>query len=70
MGNRYLKTEIAALTAMYPTAAKADIMEALPGRGWSAISKYAQRTLGLQRSKKAKLKASPEGRVNAELLKK
>ena len=53
MGNRYLKSEVLIIKEMYPSATKADIMAALPGRDWTAVSRYARHKLGLHRSRKA-----------------
>lgn len=53
MGERYLKSEIATLRRMYPSASKADIIAELPGRDWTALSAHARRKLGLHRTRKA-----------------
>lgn len=53
MGARYLKFEISVIKEMYPTEIEDDIMIKLPGRNWTAISKYARSKLRLNRSRKA-----------------
>lgn len=47
---------------MYPTATRSEILAELPGREWTAISKYARHKLGLHRTKKAKGEAVRSGR--------
>lgn len=53
MGNRYLKSEVLIIKEMYPSASKADILAALPGRDWTPIGRYARYRLGLHRTRKA-----------------
>lgn len=53
MGERYLKSEVVILKRMYPSALKADILAALPGRDWTAIGRYARYRLGVYRTRKA-----------------
>lgn len=66
MGNRYLKTEIETLKQMYPSESQADIMAILPGRGWTAVGKYARSRLDLHRTRKAKGLAVVEGLARAK----
>jgi hypothetical protein len=66
MGNRYLKSEVAALKAMYASATKAEIMAELPGRNWIVVCRYARFRLGLYRSRKAKGLAITAGRLKGQ----
>jgi len=61
MGARYLKVEETIIRARYPTAPRAEILEAIPGRTWAQIGVHARR-MRILRTTKARGNSIADGR--------